>query len=37
MMKTPDALYEAAVERMAQSIAMRRADPIIAPWPTGIS
>ena len=26
-MKTPDALYEAAVDRMAQSIAMRRADP----------
>ncbi|MBX9757490.1 MAG: hypothetical protein K2Y29_01850 [Beijerinckiaceae bacterium] len=25
--KTPDGLYEAAVERMAQSIAMRRAEP----------
>jgi hypothetical protein len=26
-MKTPEALYEAAVERMAQSISMRRAEP----------
>ena len=26
-MKTPEALYESAVERMAQSIALRRAEP----------
>ena len=26
-MKTPDRLYEAAVERIAQAIAMRRAEP----------
>lgn len=26
-MKTPEALFEAAVERMAQSISMRRAEP----------